>query len=123
MLPAALALTSQEGVAAIYGAEFAAGVFAHAGEDWFGPIVSPFGAHLVRISAREAGRAPVVDEIRPRLREDWIAAQRRAAREAHMARLRQRYDVRVDWPEPYASQEAPGVIPRLHRPLDVEGGE
>jgi hypothetical protein len=123
MLPQALALTTQEGIATLFGDSFAAQVFAHTGEGWFGPVESPLGAHAVLVLSREPARDPTLSEIRDRLRSDWIETRRRARRDALQARLRERYEVSVDWPEPYASQPVPTNVPRLRRPLDTLSGE
>lgn len=123
MLPPALPLTTEQGVATLFSESFASRVFSHTGDGWFGPVASPFGAHAVRVLSREAPRDPTLNEIRDKLRSDWIEARRRARRDEFQARLRERYDVRVDWPEPYASQPAPAVVTRVQRPLDTLSGE
>lgn len=119
MLPSTLPPTTQDGVAALFGEPFADALFAHAGEGWFGPIVTPLGAHLILVLAREPARAPLLADIRGKLRSDWIEARRRDQREQFVARLRQRYSVAVEWPEMYAAQPAPGEVPKLSRPLDT----
>jgi hypothetical protein len=119
MLPSTLPPTTQHGVAALFGETFADALFEHAGEGWFGPVVTPLGSHLILILAREPARAPVLAEIRGKLRSDWIEARRRGLREQFLARLRQRYSVVVEWPEAYAAQPAPGEVSKLSRPLDT----
>ena len=104
MLPAALPLTTKDGVALLFGDAFTSGVFGHTGQDWFGPIESPLGAHVVRILSREPARDPSFAEARDKVRSDWIEAWRLGRREEFQERLRQRYAVSIDWPEPYASQ-------------------
>jgi len=102
MLPAVVPLTTREGVTSLFGEAFARHVFEqNACEDWFGPVASPLGAHDVQIMSREPARDPVFAEVRDQLRSDWIEAQRMAKREEFQARLRRRYHVTVDWPEPY----------------------
>lgn len=101
MLPAALPLTSEEGVSAQFGPDFAKDVFAHTGKDWFGPIPSPFGAHLVQVISTEPGRALQLSEAIDKVRSDWIEARRNDARDAFHARMRKRYTIRIDWPEPW----------------------
>ena len=124
MLPAALPPTTQQSIAAIFGDEFAATVFAQPHEGWFGPVLSPLGAHAVLILAREPAHDPGLADIRDRLRSDWIEARRRDQREQFQARLRQRYDVIVEWPQMYAAQPAPAEVPKLRRPLDtLDAGE
>jgi len=123
MLPQALPLTTEEGVAMLFGASFAARVFSQTEDGWFGPVESPLGAHAVRILSREPARNPTLNEVRDKLRSDWIETHRHARRDEFQARLRERYEVRIDWPEPYASQPAPAVAVRLQRPLDTLRGE
>jgi hypothetical protein len=101
MLPAAMPLTTQEGVAAMFGPDFAAAAFENKGQGWFGPIPSPFGQHLVLVMDTEPGRAVPLAEIRDRLRADWMSNHRNIARDDFHARMRKRYDIRIDWPEPW----------------------
>jgi hypothetical protein len=123
MLPAALPLSTRESIAAQFGEAFAASVFAHVGYDWFGPVTSPFGAHAVQIAAREPGRDLAFDEVRERLRSDWIEAHRAAARARYSARLRERYEVSVDWPAPYAEQTSRPDVPAMRRARDASEAE
>jgi hypothetical protein len=123
MLPSALPLTTEEGVASEFGEAFAARVFAQQGAGWFGPIPSPLGAHDVQITSREVARDPSLAEVRDKLRADWIAAKRAARRDEFQARLRQRYDVRIEWPQLYASQPVQAEVPRLRRPIGNLSGE
>jgi hypothetical protein len=123
MLPAALPLTTAQGVAALFGEGFTASLFKQTGDGWFGPVASPFGAHNVLILSREAERDPALNEVRDKLRSDWIEAKRRAARDAFQARLRERYTVEIEWPEPYAGEQVAGDVPRIKRPLDSLIGE
>jgi hypothetical protein len=119
MLPSTLPPTTQRGVAAQFGDTFADALFAHAGEGWFGPLVTPLGAHLVVVLTREPSRTPTLAEIRGKLRSDWIEARRREQREQFIARLRQRYSVAIEWPDVYAAQPAPADVPKIHHPLDT----
>ena len=117
MLPSTLPAMTQDGVAALFGNEFAAAVFAHTGEGWFGPIASPLGTHAVLIEAREPAREPAFVDIRSKLRSDWIEARRKAKLEAFQAQLREQYRVVVEWPDLYARQSDSINLARLERPL------
>lgn len=75
------------------------------------------------IIAREQPRSPTLDQVRDKVRSDWIEAQRLARRDAFQARLRARYRVTIDWPEPYASQPIPASVPRIERPAASMGEE
>jgi len=118
MLPAAMPLATAAGVAALFGDSFASSVFKHVGSGWFGPVGSPFGAHDVLVLSREPARNPALQEIRDKLRADWIESKRMARRDEFQARLRQRYQVQVEWPERYVGQPAVTHAPRIRHPID-----
>ena len=101
MLPAALPLTTEDGVAGEFGADFAAAAFSHAGNDWFGPVASPFGQHLVSVISIEPGRAVTLSEAADRVRADVIESRRNDARDAFHARMRKRYSIHIQWPDPW----------------------
>ncbi len=105
MLPAAMPLTTEQGVEALFGDTFAQSLFAHKGDGWFGPIASPFGDHVVIESSREPGREASVADVHDRLRNDWIEDRRNQRRMTFQSTLRKRYQVRIDWPEPYAGPD------------------
>lgn len=125
MLPSALPPTTQEGVAMLFGDDFAAALFAAPDESWFGPVTSPLGTHAVLILSREAARDPTFASIRAKLHADWIEAQRSAKLEAFQARLRERYEIVVEWPDVYARDADPIEVAQLERTSDriAAGGE
>lgn len=121
MLPAALPLTTQDGVAALFGADFAKTVFAAGAASWFGPVASPFGQHLVQVIDVEAGQALTLSDARDRIRSDWIEARRNEARDKFHAGLRRRYDISIAWPDPWKGlPEKPDPAPRT-RPIPEAG--
>lgn len=101
MLPAAAPLTTQEGVTGIFGADFASAVFTRQGEGWFGPIASPYGQHLINVSNIEQGRPVALAEVADRVSADIVESRRNDARDAFHARMRQRYHIRIEWPDPW----------------------
>ncbi len=103
MLPSALAPTTEQGVALLFGDAFAASLFGHSGTEWFGPLVSPLGAHVVLIREREPARNPAFSEIRDKLRSDWFEARRDAKLQLFQARLRDRYEISIEWPDHYVT--------------------
>jgi hypothetical protein len=68
---------------------------------WQGPLLSPLGAHWVRLDRVEPGRRLRLDEARAHLRTDYDDAQQQQALRAALDGLRQRYRV-VD--DPNAAQ-------------------
>lgn len=120
MLPSAVPLTSQEGLANLFGPDFASAAFAHTGDTWFGPVSSPFGEHLVLVIDVEAAREVQLPEVLDRVRADWIETRRSEARDAFHARMRERYDIRIDWPAPWSDlPERPDPNPQTQPSPEV----
>ncbi|MEM7192310.1 MAG: peptidylprolyl isomerase [Pseudomonadota bacterium] len=60
---------------------------------WAGPVSSPFGMHLVRVSARTDSRDPALDEVRAAVLRDWRNLKREEHQAQAYAELRAKYDV------------------------------
>lgn len=113
MLPAAIPLTTQHGVSGEFGVDFAKAVFAHQGDDWFGPVASPFGQHLVSITSVEPGRAVAMNEVADKVHNDIVEGRRNRARDDFHARMRKRYNIRIEWPDPWKGlPETPDPNPK-----------
>jgi hypothetical protein len=61
-----------------------------------GPIESGYGAHLVRVDGRVAGRLAPLDEVREAVAREWSAAKRADLQEARMRETMARYRVEID---------------------------
>jgi len=82
-------------VAGHFGAELADAVFALApSEEWRGPFASPYGAHLVLVSARTPARTPELSEIRARVAEDAQREVSERALASAVAEVIARHEVR-----------------------------
>ena len=88
-------VTSQE-TERLFGTRFAEGVFELEPGLWQGPVASSYGLHLVRVLEKTEPRAPELDEVRDRVRLDWMDQRRREMNEAFYASLRERYEVHID---------------------------
>lgn len=120
MLPAALPLTTEAGISSLFGDEFAAAVFSHQGEGWYGTVGSAYGHHAVLVMDTALGRAAALSEIRDKVRADWIEARRNAGRDEFHARMRKRYDISIDWPDPWSGLPATAnPEPKTKRTLEV----
>ena len=77
--------------------------------EWFGPVESVYGAHLVFISKRTPGRFPSLDEIKPVVVEDYKREAQRQQRDALADAIIQRYTpvIKLDVPKPGQSQSVP----------------
>lgn len=120
MLPAAVPLTTQAGIAGMFGTDFASAAFAHQGEGWFGPIASPYGQHLIGITNVEQGRPVALSEVADRVSTDIVESRRNDARDAFHARMRQRYHIRIEWPDPWKDLPAtPDPAPKTKSTPEV----
>jgi hypothetical protein len=76
---------------------------------WQGPVESGLGMHLVYVSNRTDGRIPQLDEVRDSVRREWANEYRLEANEKFYERLRKRYTVTVEMPQPPAEQKVSTV--------------
>jgi len=83
-------------VAREFGETFASTLFTLLPGAWHGPLESGYGLHLVRVQERLASTSPAFDDVRDKVKEDFIAAKRRQANELAYQRLRERYKVVVE---------------------------
>jgi PPIC-type PPIASE domain len=96
LLPAEMAEVTPREVADLFGEAFAAEVEDAQVDRWIGPVQSPFGVHVVRLSSRKAGRLPTLAEIRPAVLREWQANRQEDVNEAFYRGLLTKYDVRID---------------------------
>jgi hypothetical protein len=87
---------SEEETARLFGADFAAELFALATDTWKGPLASSYGLHLVRVDERVEARAAVLEAVDDRVRLDMLSERRSRAEARAYASLRERYQVLVD---------------------------
>ena len=98
LLPARLEDATTQDIGNTFGTEFAAALADAPLGQWSGPVQSGYGLHLVRVNAREAGSAPSLDAVRPLVQREWEAEQRKQAKDALLAQLLSKYEVRVEGP-------------------------
>lgn len=87
-------------LAGVFGPVFAQSVMALPVGEWSAPIRSSFGLHVVRVTARVAGRAPSLDAVRTQVERDWRDERRTALDQEALAQLRARYRIDVEAPAP-----------------------
>lgn len=96
LLPAGLEDASPQEVSGRFGEEFSKQLETAPIGQWVGPIVSTFGLHLVRVSARNTSTLPRLADIRPVVAREWQAQQRTQMGDTLCASLRSRYEVRYE---------------------------
>lgn len=79
-----------------FGREFTMAVLEAPEGEWYGPVRSGFGSHLVFIRERVDSRIPSLAEVRDQVTRDWSAAEREAANVGFYNGLRARYRVTVE---------------------------
>jgi hypothetical protein len=101
----------REQVEVLFGAALADAAFTMPPGEWQGPFESDFGLHLVRLVARSESRLPPFEEIRERVAETFADVRRQEVNAEEYRKLRERYDVVIDWPadEPQPSMPGPGA--------------
>ena len=96
LLPPSMPLTDQQGIAHLFGDDFAAAVVTLVPGGWQGPIVSGFGLHLVKVTGQEAGRLPALAEIRPQVEREWMNERRETGARQTLDDLLKRYQVTIE---------------------------
>ncbi len=99
-------LTQLSGIARNFGPDFADALSALPRKEWTGPVRSPFGLHLVRITAYQPGRDPPLSEIRDQVLKKWRAKKREDFIAAEYEQMRARYDVVL----PFKPQDLPRKV-------------
>jgi hypothetical protein len=96
MLPPALELSPPSTIAAIFGPAFAEKVVTLTPGEWSGPVKSEFGLHIVRITERENGSLPALEDIREAVTSKWREAKQAEVTQRRFDDLLKSYDVRID---------------------------
>jgi len=86
------------GVSRIFGKAFAQQIFELPVGEWTGPVESGYGLHLVRIDSRTASRAPSLEQVRDKVRTEWVAQQQRQTNDLLYSELRKRYEITIEEP-------------------------
>jgi hypothetical protein len=91
-----------------FGTEFSAALGKLPVGEWSDPLPSGFGIHLVRLSAREEGRAATLDEVRAAVERDLLHERTEQGRKRFYAALLSKYEIRIENPEPDPNAAAAG---------------
>lgn len=107
LLPPTMESASPQDIENSFGSEFSKAVEQAPVGQWVGPLQSGFGLHLVRVDKREAGTSPTLAEIRPLVQREWEADERRSVTGELLAKLRAKYEVRIEGPAAALFQQGP----------------
>ena len=89
-------LASKYRITSVFGASFAEQLVALEPNGWIGPIFSGYGAHLVKVTEKQAGRFPELSEIRDEIARDYMVERRQELKDLAYARFREGYEVVVE---------------------------
>ncbi len=95
LLPARLGLSPPNAVDGVFGKGFFDLVAELPPGEWAGPVVSAYGAHLVRILDTLPARTPPLEEIRDAVLKNWREAKAQEIRERDYAERRNHYIVEI----------------------------
>jgi len=95
LLPASTPLSTLSSIGRNFGEVFAQSLTDLPENEWAGPVESPFGLHLVRVTERVDGYDPNLDEIRDAVEQKWRTQKRDEFQTQAYDQLRAKYDVVV----------------------------
>jgi hypothetical protein len=102
MLPHELPPSRIEEVGSVFGKDFARQIAQLEPGRWSGPVQSSYGWHLVYVSERTEGRSRPLSEVREGVQREWLTERRKEIMDATYRKLREKYAVVVEGPEPPA---------------------
>ena len=97
-------LASKYRITSVFGTSFAEQLVALEPNGWIGPIFSGYGAHLVKVTEKQAGRFPELSEIRDEVARDYMVERRQELKDLAYARFREGYEVVVEAADVAADQ-------------------
>ena len=107
LLPASTPLATLSSIGRNFGESFARALTGLPENEWVGPIESPFGLHLVRVTERADGYDPTLDEIREAVEQKWRTQKRDEFQKRAYEQLRAKYDVVMPSGEPPKERSVP----------------
>jgi hypothetical protein len=93
LLPPAFPASPRQVVDGTFGTGFFEALAELPAGEWAGPVTTPLGRHLVRVTERRDGRLPPLAEIRERVLQDWRTTRAAELREERFEAMRARYQI------------------------------
>jgi hypothetical protein len=87
-------------IAKQFGEKFAAKVANAPIGQWFGPVESGYGTHLVFVEERTEGRQPELADVRDAVRREWTNTRRLESNEKFFQNLLKHYEVVIERIDP-----------------------
>lgn len=83
-------------VTSMFGKDFTEVLYELPPGSWQGPVVSSYGLHLVYIREKTPSFVPELDDVRTKVRSEWLSEQRREMDDLFYQQLRQQYEIVVE---------------------------
>lgn len=93
LLPSEMPLAPLRLIARSFGESFAETLATLPGDEWQGPVPSPYGLHLVRVTQMSEGYDPPLKEVRAEVLQEWQHQKRQAYAAQEYQRLREAYEI------------------------------
>jgi hypothetical protein len=106
MLPANQPLAPLFDTARTFGDDFAKALTSAAPGQWFGPVESPYGLHLVLVSKIVPASQQALSEVRPQVEREVLLDRKKKELQALYDRLLEKYTVKI---EPLSSVPSGGA--------------
>jgi hypothetical protein len=90
------ALAPQREITRVFGDSFAQQLIVLEPGGWSGPFYSAYGGHLVRVSAKQAGRFPDLAEIRDQVEREYMVERRQELKDITYRKLREGYEIIIE---------------------------
>jgi hypothetical protein len=93
LLPTSMPLSPLSNIARNFGDAFATNLTNLPEDEWAGPIRSPYGLHLVRVTKRLDGYDPRLAEVRAGVEQEWRTQEREKFQQQAYDQLLAKYEV------------------------------
>jgi PPIC-type PPIASE domain len=97
---------SRDAIARVFGSDFAEQVFTLPLGTWAGPLVSPFGRHLIWVHDKHPEQMPPLDAVWSQVAAEVVHDRAAAQLASGLQRLRSLYDIRIEWRDSDMAQDA-----------------
>jgi hypothetical protein len=95
MLPGQLGLSTTDVVSGVFGKGFAEQFAEVSTGEWFGPVTSTYGLHLVRLLDVLPARPPVLEEVYDDVSRDWMAEKAGDVHDRDYAERRSHFTIEI----------------------------
>jgi len=96
LVPGTFSEASREAIVGEFGESFYQALASARESQWTGPVISPFGAHLIRLERRIPASEPSYDAVREQVREAWLSEERDKRNSEMREEIRRRYRIEFD---------------------------